>query len=149
MASQEQVREYLAYWFQLGKRVILRNGEAACRPQPVLQGDQLSPEFEACWAQVMEKGGSDCYMEGTSVTLDKLLTAEWDIDECARCELPVAVPTTPYTIEPCPCNDLMHWPNFEAPYPHLPVNSKVRLTNLHSRLRTKEATGQSPVDPGE
>ncbi|MEO0455683.1 MAG: hypothetical protein AAF152_03755 [Cyanobacteria bacterium P01_A01_bin.114] len=143
MASQKQVREYLAYWFQLGKHVIVQKGQVARRPDPVLQGDRFSAEFEDCWSQIMESMGRDCYVEGTSVTLDQLLTEEWEIDACPRCELPVATPAVAYNVEPCTCSDLAHWPNFEAPYPHLPVNSKDRLTSLHARLKTKETTGQS------
>ncbi|NEP15604.1 MAG: hypothetical protein F6J97_01730 [Leptolyngbya sp. SIO4C1] len=139
MASQENVREYLAYWFQLGKRVIVRNGQSACRPQPVLEGNRFSREFENCWAQIMINDGRDCYLEGTSVTLDRLLTSEWDIDECPRCELPIAVPTAAYNIEPCPCSDLLHWPNFEVPHPHLPINTQQKLNALNQRLRSKES----------
>ena len=139
MASQEQVREYLAYWFQLGKGIIIDNDQSVHRPQPVLQGDRLSPEFEDCWAQIMAHGGSNCYLESTSITLDQLLTSSWEIDECPRCDLPVAIPAIPYRIEPCPCSDLMHWPNFEVPYPHLPVNTQAHLTTLSERLQAKES----------
>jgi hypothetical protein len=49
MASENQVKKYIAYWFQLGKKVLIRNGSEALLPKSVIVGDLYSPEFEDCW----------------------------------------------------------------------------------------------------
>jgi hypothetical protein len=53
MASEQEVRQYLAYWFQLGKKVLIRNGQESLLPQPVIQGDRYSQAFEDCWQQIL------------------------------------------------------------------------------------------------
>jgi hypothetical protein len=138
MASEQQVKEYLAYWLQLGKRIIIQNGEVICGPIHVLQGHRYSPEFEKCWAKVMALEGRDCYIEGTTVTLQELLSSGWDIHACARCQIPVGSPLVFCDQNPCPCSDLMHWPNDEAPVPHLPVNNQPHFANLRNRLQRSE-----------
>jgi len=40
MATKQEVRGYLAYWFQLGKKVITDNGKASFLPKSVLNGDR-------------------------------------------------------------------------------------------------------------
>lgn len=74
MAAQDQVRQYLAYWFQLGKKVFIKNGEAALLPQPVIRGDRYSDEFEECWQQISSLHSKDCYLEGTDQSIAELLT---------------------------------------------------------------------------
>jgi hypothetical protein len=65
MASEQQVKRYLAYWFQLGKKVVIRNGNSALSPQPVMTGDRYSDEFESIWQQILSPDSGDCYLEGT------------------------------------------------------------------------------------
>lgn len=138
MASQQQVKEYLAYWLQLGKRVVVCNGEKIYGSVPVLQGHTYSPIFEDCWAQILAVDGRDCYIEGTTVTVHELMSSAWDISDCSRCSIPVGNPVIFCDQHPCPCSDLMHWPNDEAPRPHLPINSKPHLNNLKDRLHQHE-----------
>ena len=59
MASENQVREYIAYWFQLGKKVLIRNGSEALLPQPVITGDRYSHEFEECWQKIISPDSGD------------------------------------------------------------------------------------------
>jgi hypothetical protein len=42
MASESEVRKYIAYWFQLGKKVLIRNGSEALLPKSVIAGDRYS-----------------------------------------------------------------------------------------------------------
>lgn len=136
MAPQTLIRNYLAYWFQLGKSVIIRNGEAVCRPAPVMRGGAYSPEFERCWADIMVTEGRNCYLEGTTETLDQLMSNAWEIVECARCQMPVPTPTVARAAHLCPCNDLNLWPNDEIPLPHLPVDNQLHLSRLKASLNT-------------
>ncbi|WP_019505834.1 hypothetical protein [Pleurocapsa sp. PCC 7319] len=136
MASATQVRTYLAYWFQLGKKLMWRNGEVELSPQPVIDRDRFSSEFEACWQKIMSISGKDCYLEGSRETIEELLSPAWDIDECARCAMPV--PMIEIGTQPldCACSDLDNWPNLEIPAPRSPVNNYVQLNKIKSRLKT-------------
>lgn len=134
MASQEQVKQYLAYWFQLGKKVVIQNGKAVLSPTTVLQGAHYSPEFEACWQYFLSPSSGDCYLEGMSQTIQELLEPTWEIDPCARCNMPVPVASLGMPDLSCPCFDLPTWPNAELPQPRSPVDSTVKLNEIRDRL---------------
>ncbi|MBD1904386.1 hypothetical protein NDI37_20525 [Funiculus sociatus GB2-A5] len=140
MASKHQVRQYIAYWFQLGKKVLIHNGKEALLPQPVIQGDRYSEEFESCWQKIISPESGDCYLEGTQETIAQLLTPGWDVSPCGRCEMPVPIKTVGMPPELCPCNDLPNWPNTEVPQPRSPVSSQSRLIEIRDRLQ--RASGQ-------
>lgn len=76
MASTEQVKQYLAFWFQLGKGLIGENSQEVYLPKLVIQGDRYSPEFEACWQRVTQSQGKSYYLQGTDQTLEQLLSSE-------------------------------------------------------------------------
>ncbi len=134
MASEQQVKRYLAYWFQLGKKVIIPNGNIAVLPEPVIAGDRYSDEFEAVWQQIVSSESGDCYLEGTHQTIAELLTPRWDIEPCVRCDMPVPLIKIGLPPELCPCNDLPSWPNTEIPKPREPVCSQDRLQQIRERL---------------
>lgn len=137
MASEEQVKKYLAYWFQLGKKVVINNGEEQFLPQPIFQGDRYSKEFEVFWQQVISKSGSS-YLEGTNETIAELLTSKWDMILCCRCDMPIPARTMGMPAENCPCIDLPSWPNTEIPKPRSPVSSQTHLNSITSRLRISD-----------
>jgi hypothetical protein len=60
MASESEVRTYIAYWFQLGKKVLIRNGSEALLPKSVIAGDRYSSEFEDCWQKIISPESGDC-----------------------------------------------------------------------------------------
>jgi hypothetical protein len=134
MASTDQVKQYLAFWFQLGKRLVINNGQEFCLPQPVMQGDRYSPEFEACWQRVMALSGKNCYLEGTVQTVDHLLSSEWDVESCARCEMPVPILSLGNRSPDCPCVDMPQWPNADLPAPRVAVDSRSQLDRIRDRL---------------
>lgn len=133
MASSEQVKQYLAYWFQLGKRLIFDQGQSVL-PQPVIEGDRYSSEFEACWQQILASGGKNCHLEGTIQTIGELLSEKWELVGCARCGLPVPMLNLGVHSGPCPCFDLPTWPNTDLPQPRLPVDSRSQLDQIRARL---------------
>ncbi|GAB4374993.1 MAG: hypothetical protein Kow00121_20140 [Elainellaceae cyanobacterium] len=147
MASLDQVRQYLAYWFQLGKRLVINNGQEKVLPQPVIQGNRYSPEFEACWQQVMQVEGRNCYLEGTLETINQLLSSEWDIESCARCDMPVPMLSLGMRDPTCPCSDLPYWPNTELPPPRSPVDSYGQLNAIRARLLKSGQGGQGAEQP--
>lgn len=135
MASEHQVRQYLAYWFQLGKGVMIRGGAEVLLPRPVISGDRYSPAFEECWQQVMSPDSGDCYLEGTSQTIAELLSPAWEINPCSRCSMPVPVRSIGVASLECPCIDIPDWPNTEVPTPRAPVNNQTLLMRIRDRLR--------------
>ncbi|MDX2214288.1 MAG: hypothetical protein SFY66_13445 [Oculatellaceae cyanobacterium bins.114] len=145
MASPDEVRRYLAYWFQLGKKLIVENQEELL-PRPVLWGDRYSPEFEKCWQRVIAQGGQNVHLEGTNQTLAELLSSAWEISPCARCEMPV--PTLDLGVRDplCPCSDLPFWPDTESPQPREPISNQDHLTQIRDRLlrvQKSNPSGQS------
>ncbi|MFB2980638.1 hypothetical protein [Microseira sp. BLCC-F43] len=134
MASQQQVRQYLAYWFQLGKKVLIKSGQVALLPQPVISGDRYSEEFEAVWQQILSHDSGDCYLEATNETIAQLLTPAWELNPCARCSMPVPMRSAGMPPLVCPCNDLSDWPNTSVPLPRAPVDSQTHLKDIRDRL---------------
>ena len=143
MASPDQVKQYLSYWFQLGKPLVINNGQEKLLPQPVIQGDRYSDEFEACWQRIMDFNGENCHLDGTVQTIDELLSPCWDIMSCARCDMPVPMMCLGFKDAPCPCFDLVSWPNMALPRPRSPVDSRAQLNQIRDRLlnsRSKEGS---------
>ena len=137
MASTARVKTYLAHWFQLGKKLIWRNGEETLLPQPIIQGDRFSSQFESCWQKIQSIGGKDCYIEGSNETIEELLSSHWNISGCARCNMPIAMVESGIQSLDCLCSDLDNWPNNEIPAPRLPINNRVQLNKIRARLSEK------------
>ncbi|MBD2771517.1 hypothetical protein [Iningainema tapete] len=134
MASKQDVKRYLAYWFQLGKKVVINNGAATLLPRKVIEGDRYSEEFEECWQKIISKESGECHLEGTRETIAELLTPDWDMLPCARCSMPVPIRSVGMPPELCPCNNLVGWPNTELPAPRSPVNTQEQLMAIRDRL---------------
>jgi hypothetical protein len=134
MASESEVKKYIACWMQLGKKVWTKAGQSFCLVHQVLERDRYSPEFDACWAQILDLDSGDCYLEGTSVTVQNLLSPAWEILDCPRCDMPVSMSIVELPSVNCPCNDLPNWPNTELPLPRAPINSQERLSMLQKHL---------------
>jgi hypothetical protein len=139
MASQHQVKQYLTYWFQLGKKVVIQNGRETRLPQPAIRGDRYSRELEECWREILSPESGDCYLEGTTQTIAELLTPEWEIVNCARCAMPVPMRTRGMPSECCPCFDLPNWPDLESPQPRLPISTRRHLLDICHRLMRESA----------
>lgn len=77
MASEQAVKEYLAYWFQLGKKVVIGDRTQSVIPQQIMQGEGYGQEFENCWQQITAPNVGNSYLEGTLETISELLTENW------------------------------------------------------------------------
>jgi hypothetical protein len=141
MANATEVKEYLGYWFQLGKGVVFPKSQTIVLPAPIFAEQYFSPAFEACWQRILASP-EDCYLEGTEQSLRELLTAEWEIISCARCSLPVPTSRTHIPSCLCPCVDLEAWPNSELPQPRLPLNRVLSLRKVHSQLLAQIQTDE-------
>ncbi len=135
MATVNQVKQYLAYWFQVGKPVICPKGDRQILPMTVLEGNQYSPDFEACWQDL--NANRDCYLQGTTQTIADLLSERWDIADCPRCAMPMPFDAVGLK-NGCPCADLADWPNVNIPVPHCPHYARDQLSAIHKRLRSRQ-----------
>ena len=144
MATEERVKHYFAFWFQLGKWAIARGGKQIFKPARVLCKDAYSPEFEACWEILRSSNSGDCYLEGTNQTVRDLLGPAWEIVCCARCPMPVALRTNGMPPSGCPCDDLNNWPNLEMPMPRSPVDDRTQLQSIRDRLLREPENGKPP-----
>jgi hypothetical protein len=133
MAHEQDVKKYLAYWFQLGKKVVMGNTKTL-RPEKVVEGDHYSDEFEDCWQKIISPDTGECYLEGTHETIEELLTPAWDMSPCARCSMLIPVKNVGMPPLACPCFDLTNWPNTELPPPRGPINSREQLMSIRARL---------------
>ena len=140
MASPEKVKRYLAYWFQLGKKLVINDSQEITMSDSVVKGDRYSEEFEACWQDIIDREGKNYYLEGTEPSLQKLLSSQWQIRSCARCSMPIPKQELGSQTLDCPCVDLPSWPNFELPLPRAPIDSNSRIGNIASRLTSKNTT---------
>ncbi len=138
MASQQQVKQYLAHWFLVGKTVYINNGQAVRKPESILQRDQFSAEFEHCWQEILSPESGHCYLQGTDQTVEELLTSDWEVEPCARCQMPIPMKHSGVKIGACPCVDLENWPNDELPRPHLPVNNQQSLSRISKHLQQED-----------
>ncbi|GBF80583.1 hypothetical protein [Aphanothece sacrum] len=137
MASEEQVKRYLAHWFQLGKGVFVPNCQETILPRQIFTGNRYSSEFEKCWQRILCLE-IDCYLEGTEQTIQQLLSPAWEITGCARCQLPVPIAVAGVASTVCTCFDLSGWPNNELPSPRFPVDDISHLQQIRERLNKNE-----------
>lgn len=134
MASEQQVKQYLAYWFLLGKKLIFPHQRQDICPDKVYENENYSAEFKQCWQQITDPKNPDAYLEGTEQTINELLSSKWDIIDCAKCKMPVPIVSSGIQTMGCPCADLELWPNTELPLPKSPINDKQQLLNICKRL---------------
>ena len=138
MASYEKVKQYLACWCQLGRKLVIDNGKEILCPETVITSNQYSSEFEDCWQKVIAISGRNCYLEGVEPTIDLLLSPAWVISYCAKCQMPIPQLDLGVQSSPgCPCIDLPLWPNIDLPIPRSPINNNLHLNNIKSRLSQK------------
>jgi hypothetical protein len=147
MASTQEVRQYLAHWFQLGKVVQVPNSNSIFT-QRVLQGNTYSIEFEDCWQQVMKQ--PEAYLDGTEQTIAELLTDRWDVIDCARCTMPIPLPAVglPQNSN-CTCQDIPTWPNTELPMPRSLSTVETKTNDLRQRLAKLALSPPQPPRPSK
>jgi hypothetical protein len=137
MATKQEIKQYLAHWFQLGKKVLVSNGKISLLPQPVLTGNKYSTEFEKCWQEILASGTGDCHLEGTQETIADLLTPAWEVVSCGRCAMPVPIRSMGMPVLMCPCFYLPTWPNTEVPAPRGSIDEQEQLQKICDRLLGK------------
>ncbi|WP_267383551.1 hypothetical protein [Cyanobacterium sp. uoEpiScrs1] len=133
MASKAQVKHYLAYWFQLGKQVVLPNRQQKLCPSQIFRGNTYSYEFESYW-QYIFTASNDCYLEGAEQSIQQLLSPEWKVVECTKCRMPCPIAISENASPICLCLDLPGWPNTKLPSPRSAVDNQTHLARIQQRL---------------
>jgi hypothetical protein len=146
MASETEIKQYLAHWFQLGKKVYLDRGDTALLPSRIFHDLNYSAEFDRCWELILADRSGDCYLEGTNQTIAELLTPKWDVVDCARCSMPIPLLVAGVPDESCVCADLPNWPNTELPSPNSHVTVRSKLVDLQDRLERKDLSSSADLD---
>ncbi|BFM39121.1 hypothetical protein [Synechocystis sp. LKSZ1] len=146
MATIAEVKEYLAYWFQLGQGVIFPKSQEQLCPTPIFEGSHYSKEFEACWQKIVASH-KDCYLQGTEQSIAELLTEQWELICCARCTLPIPTSRLYPPSCLCPCSDLLSWPNLDLPLPRLPINEVRHLRRVQERLTSQNLDADPQACP--
>ncbi len=145
MASEDQVRRYLGHWFQLGRKVYIRNGDRSVLPSPVIEGNHYSQAFEQCWQTLLAPESGECYLEDTDQTITELLTPQWEIIVCCRCVMPIPMTLGSMGVSACPCINLLSWPNLDLPQPRSPIDDQAQLGLIKERLlRASKKTMENP-----
>lgn len=141
MASRTLVKNYLAQWMQMGKTISLINPNQQVSQvsiYKILQGDRYSSLFNNLWVEISTTKSEKAYLTGTDQTISDLLSNQWEIIACARCNLMMPTldmgPRLPIC---CPCDDLPHHPNLDSISPHIPINLETHLSSLCDRLTQK------------
>ncbi|WP_204102763.1 MULTISPECIES: hypothetical protein [Spirulina sp. CCY15215] len=134
MATLEQVKEYLACWFQLGKGIEIAGEDRVLRFTSILHGDRYSREFENCWENILRSQGQGFSLEGTEQSVDELFSSHWEMQSCSRCQLPIPVRELGFQSLSCPCDDIPGWPNTELPTPRSPINNQSHLGRICDRV---------------
>ncbi|MGK7895427.1 MAG: hypothetical protein AB4372_17860 [Xenococcus sp. (in: cyanobacteria)] len=138
MASSEKVKQYLACWLQLGKKLVIDNGKEVICPETVVINNHYSSEFEACWQKVLGMAGKNCYLEGVEPTIDALLSPAWNISSCVNCQMPIPMIDLGLKSPPgCACGDIPLWPNTDLPLPRIPIDNQSHLNRIKDRLNSK------------
>jgi hypothetical protein len=150
MASRTLVKNYLAQWMQMGKTVSLAAHSEQVYIHNILQGEKYSPLFNKLWDEISEAKNQEAYLTGTDQTISDLLSNQWEIIACARCNL--LVPTIgvgPRAPVCCPCDDLPNHPNLDLVSPHLPVQLVTHLEALCDRLDLKASIQKQETSPDD
>jgi hypothetical protein len=135
MVAETDLKMFVACWMQLGKGICQSDGKII-HLDKVVQGEAYSNAFESLWQRIFHGNGQPHYLEGTTVALNTLSDEDWEILQCARCNMPIVMPTAGVASCICPCHDLAGWPNLELPPPRPPVKSAAYLGQISQRLKS-------------
>ena len=133
MATSAKIKSFLASWLQLGKAIEYHGGENKFQPDRILSIDGYSQEFEDWWSE-FKADSQHWFLAGSHHPLSELFEAEWDIESCSRCDMPIPLRVAGINDSNCPCADLITWPNLELPQPRAPKNTGQNLRKILSRF---------------
>lgn len=109
MATELEIKQFVAEWMNVGKIVMSPMGEL--RAQSLDSAYRYTPEYDKLWSYLWKRK-TKCYLLGTTQTFDKLERA-WELSRCIHCDLPVMLPIGYYPSQfgSEPCVALGLWPH--------------------------------------
>lgn len=132
MASKTEVKEYLAYWMQLGRKLVVADRLVSL--DQVVAGDHYTTRFEEIW-QESQAQAEFTSLEGSEVSLKQLFAPTYELLDCPRCHLPLPSPDLgPRPAQSCPCDHLKLLPNLDTVPPRLPIDTGAKLRSIYQRL---------------
>jgi hypothetical protein len=146
MASSKLVKQYLAQWLQLGQSLEVPSEGRQIQQRSTVTGGNFSSAFEKLWQEITQPSLiNQVHLYHTHETVGQLLSSEWDILPCARCNCLVAcLGLGARQPNPCPCNALHNFPNLDSLPPRLPVATTDHLVQIRDRVVA--VTGHHPLD---
>lgn len=132
MATLSEVKHYVAMWFMAGKRLYDPDKSELLYTNRVYSWNKsYSKEFETIW----ENLHPDARLTGSFITISDLLSEDWEIISCARCEIPTPVAVKYINDSVCSCDDLALPPDPFLPKPKPPENERNWLGKLIDKIK--------------
>lgn len=132
MANKTEVKQYLACWMQLGRKLLLADRVVSL--DQVIAGDHYTTRFEEIW-QEGQSCPASATLEGSNINLEQLFNTHYELLSCPRCNLPLpSISLGPRSVQPCPCDNLHLWPNLDTVPPRQPVSTPKELRSIYQRL---------------
>ena len=146
MASSKLVKQYLAQWLQLGQSLEVPSQGRHIQQRTTVMGGSFSSAFDKLWQEITQPSLiNQVHLYYTHETIGQLLSNEWDILPCARCNCLVAcLSLGARQPHPCPCNALPNFPNLDSLPPRLPLETTHHLAQIRDRVIT--VTGHHRLD---
>lgn len=139
MATEEEVKSYLAYWFQVGKNVEIGTNREKKNVNKIfsLSSNEYSQEFNSLWEKIVEEADTS-FLEDTSFSIKKLLSSEIEIVACSVCNAIVASGIF-FTNNSCICSNIPLWPNLDIPQPKKLLDSNCALLKIVQKLMEEKS----------
>ncbi|MEI6429769.1 MAG: hypothetical protein WCO45_15505 [Pseudanabaena sp. ELA607] len=136
MASSKSVKQYIAQWLQLGQGLDVPGQNRLMQQRSTVVGGNFSSAFEQLWQEITQPSLiSQVHLHHTHETIEQLLSNEWEILPCARCNCLVAcLSLGARQPKPCPCDVLHNFPNLDSLPPRLPVHTNNHLGQIRDRV---------------
>lgn len=104
--EQSLLMSYVAYYLSRGKTVLSPvSGPLAFEGKVYdYQGDH--EDFQNFWQQLQQRRDfRELYLEGDSYCFGDFLASSCTVSECARCQMPIPMPSDPaWSLPSCPCD---------------------------------------------
>ncbi|MGK7901431.1 MAG: PAS domain S-box protein [Hormoscilla sp.] len=106
LPEESLLMSYVAYYLSRGKTVLsLMSGPLAFEGK-VYDYQGYHEDFQYFWQQLQQRRDfRELYLEGDSYCFGNFLEGSCTVSECARCQIPIPMPSDPaWSLPSCPCD---------------------------------------------
>lgn len=106
LPEESLLMSYVAYYLSRGKNVLsLMSGPLAFEGK-VYDYQGYHEDFQYFWQQIQQRRDfRELYLEADSYCFGNFLEGSCTVSECARCQMPIPMPSDPaWSIPSCPCD---------------------------------------------